>query len=269
MLGESRDEPQVQRLEMKVRRSKRVQALLSHENARRVAGTTRSVYYKWQGTHWMLASLADIGYPRADDVLRPLADRVLELWLRPSFQREVTVRSRERAGRAIGVARLRGRARRCASQQGNALRYLSILGLDDGRLGTLVRLLRRWQWPDGGWNCDKDPSADTSSFMETLLPMRGLAAYDRSYGDAAARVAAKRTSKVFLCRNLYRRRSDGRVILPDFVRLHHPPYYHYDVLGGLQGISEVGLIRDPRADECLDWLESRELPDGGWAADAR
>ena len=60
------------------------------------------------------------------------------------------------------------------------------LGLDDGRADQLAERLLHWQWPDGGWNCDRDPTADTSSFMETLLPMRGLAMYARWRGDEAA-----------------------------------------------------------------------------------
>ena len=56
---------------------------------------------------------------------------------------------------------------------------------------------------------------------------------------------------------------------PDFVRLHYPLYWHYDALGGLKGIVEAGCIEDPRCSEALDWLESKELKDGGWPAEAR
>jgi hypothetical protein len=63
------------------------------------------------------------------------------------------------------------------SQQGNALWYLITLGLADGRTGGLAERLLLWQWPDGGWNCDRRPGASKSSFYETLLPMRGLAAH--------------------------------------------------------------------------------------------
>jgi len=227
------------------------------------------VYYKWQGLHWALASLADIGYPTGDESLRPAADRVLEVWLRPGVREEYETATRPRSGGQRGVPRICGRARRCASQEGNALRFLTRLDLEDPRLGDVVDLLLRWQWPDGGWNCDLDPAADTSSFMETLTPMRGLALYGREHRDSRARAAARRAAEVFLERRMFRRRSNGQPISPRFLQLHFPLYWHYDILGGLRGVAEAGRIRDPRAAEALDWLESRELPDGGWRADAR
>jgi hypothetical protein len=45
-----------------------------------------------------------------------------------------------------------------------------MLGLCDDRTDELVSRLVTWQWPDGGWNCDKRSGALTSSFQETLLP---------------------------------------------------------------------------------------------------
>jgi len=71
-----------------------------------------------------------------------------------------------------GVPVIQGRARRCCSQEGNALRLLLVLGLDDERCDQLARNLLKWQCPDGGWNCDKKPQAVNSSFHETLIPAR-------------------------------------------------------------------------------------------------
>ena len=34
-------------------------------------------------------------------------------------------------------------------------------------------------------------------------------------------------------------------------------------------MSEGGLIKDSRCQEALDFLESKELPDGGWPAEGR
>ena len=90
-----------------------------------------------------------------------------------------TSRSRRRPTRTR-CARCRswtGRYRAHGSQHGNALLAVIRLGLVDDRAPRLVERLLHWQWPDGGWNCDRDPAADTSSFMETLPPMRALAAW--------------------------------------------------------------------------------------------
>jgi hypothetical protein len=55
-----------------------------------------------------------------------------------------------------------------AARQGYALYYLIKLGLENGRVDDLVERLLHWRWPDGGWNCDKEPSAAKSTFIHTI-----------------------------------------------------------------------------------------------------
>ena len=144
-----------------------------------------------------------------------------------------------------------GRYRAHGSQHGNALLAVIRLGLVDDRAPRLVERLLHWQWPDGGWNCDRDPTADTSSFMETLPPMRALAACLICTGDVEAGRAADRAVEVFLERHLFKRRSTGRVIHREFTKLHYPLYWHYDVLAGLRAMAELGRIGYPRCDDAL------------------
>ena len=269
VLGEDRDSKAIRELEEKIRTSPRVRALLSRRNELGRPGTARKVYYKWQGVHWVLSSLADLGYPRGDKALHPIRDRIFECWLKPNYFREFVARTEAEAYRHEGVPVMRGRARRCASQQGNALRFLTDLELADGRADSLVERLLRWQWPDGGWNCDRHPEADTSSFMETLLPMLGLAAHARDHPSAGLSGAIDRASEVFLRRRLFRRVTNGAIIHADFVTLHYPRYWHYDILGGLTAMARLGKIRDPRCEEALDLLEAKRLPGGGWPAERR
>ena len=269
-LEEDRDSARIRELERRVRASALAQRLLAHRFAPYRSGTNHSIYHYWQGFHWALASVADIGYPPRDPDLAPILDQALSLWVHPRYEQSVVVRDGTRKTSHRGVSVIDGRYRRCASEQGNALWYATNLGYaEDERVARLAELLLRWQWPDGGWNCDRRPAADTSSFMETLSPMRGLAALAGHSGSTELRRASERAAEVFLERRLYRRRSDGRVIRPDFVRLHYPLYWHYDVLGGLKGLAEAGRIHDSRCADALDWLEEQELPGGGWPAHAR
>src|SRR5438132_6043080 len=269
VLGEDRGSSRIRGLEDEIRKSRRVRALLSRRDELGRAGTARKVYYKWQGVHWVLASLADIGYPREDRSLRAIRDRIYEFWLRPNYFREFEAHTEAEAYRGKGVPVVRGRARRCASQQGNALYSLTSLGLADERSDSLVERLLHWQWPDGGWNCDRHPKADTSSFMETRLPMLGLAAHARDHPSSEVSRAVERASEVFLRRRLFRRATTGQIIHRDFVTLHYPLYWHYDILGGLKAMACIGRIRDPRCSEALDLLGSKRLPDGGWPAQRR
>jgi hypothetical protein len=215
---------------------------------------SHSAYKKWAGAHWVLSILGDLGYPANDETLRPLMEDTFNTWM-----------SKEHETRGLRV--IDGRVRSCASQEGYAIWCSLQLGFADSRTEELVNRLLKWQWPDGGWNCDKLPEADTSSFMETLIPFRALALYAKVAGDARARDAAERAAEVFLTRQLYKRRRDGQVINQRFVRLHYPLYWHYDILFGLKVMAEAGLIGDPRCVAALNLLESKRLPDGGFPAE--
>jgi hypothetical protein len=248
VLGNRVDSQEARRAAAGVRQAALVQALIAACDRRHGA------YKKWDGAHWVLSMLADLGYPPGDETLRPLMEQTYATWL-----------SSEHEARHIKV--IDGRARRCASQEGNAVWSSLRLGLADSRTDELVRRLLHWQWPDGGWNCDKHPAADKSSFMETIIPLRALALYAGLFGDGRVKAAFERASEVFLTRQLFKRRSDGLVMDRHFILLHYPVYWHYDILTGLKVLAEAGLIGDPRCQAALDLLESKRLPDGGFPAE--
>jgi hypothetical protein len=164
---------------------------------------------------------------------------------------------------------INGRTRRCASQEGNCIYYSLALGIADDRTEELAARLIKWQWEDGGWNCDKRPEAYKSSFDETLIPLRGLNWYAKSSGDPKATQAVNRAAEVFLTRQLFKKLSNGRIIDKNFVQLHYPNYWHYDILFALKVIAEAGFITDPRCTEALNLLESKQLSDGGFPAEER
>ncbi len=253
VLGKKADMPEVRGLQEQIKSSPRVRKLLSERD--KGGGIPSHPYRKWYGAHWVLAMLAEIGYPPGDRSLVPLREQVYE-WL---FSEEHQKR----------IVTLEARTRRCASQEGNAVWYLLTLGLADERTDELADRLVKWQWPDGGWNCDKNPKAAKSSFWESHIPLRALALYARLTGSRKSKAAAKRASEVFLKRRLYKRQKDGKVMDQDFVKLHYPCYWRYDILQGLKIMAEAGFIRDPRCRDALDLLESRRLPDGGFPAEGK
>jgi hypothetical protein len=270
VLGESETSRAARTLQKEIRGSDRVERLLAGRDSTGRLVSGRDVYDKWRGAHWVLASLADIGYPRGDNGLRPARDQLMEFWLdKGRYYEEFEARTKAASYGKPGVPILDGRHRRCASQQSNALFSVLTLGIADRRTEDLVERLLHWQWPDGGWNCDRNPAAHNSSFMESILPLRALALVARTTGNVEARAAAKRAAEVFLKRSLFRRRSDNRVMRAEFVALHYPLYWHYDILAGLKVMAEAGFINDPRCNEALDLLESKRLPGGGFPAERR
>ncbi len=270
VLGEDPGSEPMRRLRAEVRDSGPAKALLAgHHDVR------PNMYAKWQGAHWVLMSLADLGYPPAAPEVEPLVDEVLDNWLAPHFQTTVEAAKVTSRTWRSGVPVIQGRARRCGSQQGGALLALVRLGFLDDRADRLAELLMGWQWPDGGWNCDKDPAVAMSSVYETLLPMRGLAAWADARGSEDAAAASRRAAGVLLERRLAFHRTTGEPIRTEWLTLHHPVYWHYDILAGLVGLYEVGLLGDPSCADALDLLQDKRIPslrgqaDDGWPAGAR
>ena len=252
-LGRDPEDMLVSALRMTVRRSPLTQTLLAdRDDAGRLP---YHPYFKWLGAHWTLVQLADLGYPPGDDDLIPLREQVHDWLLGPGHTRNVPI--------------IQERARRCASQEGNAVLAMLTLGLADDRTEELVRRLQGWQWPDGGWNCDRNPQATHSSYHETLIPLRALALHAQHTGDAASQSCVEQGVEVLLKRQLYLRLSTGEAIDAAFAQLHYPYYWHYNILYALRVMAECGAIDDPRCTRALDLLESKRLPDGGWPAETK
>jgi hypothetical protein len=156
-----------------------------------------------------------------------------------------------------------------ASIDGNAVWSALSLGIADERTEPLVRRLLDTQWPDGGWNCDRRASGLSSSFTESLIPLRALALHARLTGNERSHLAAERASEFFLSHRLFRRRHDGRVIAPTFLHLRYPCYWHYDILCVLEVLAEAGHLNDANCNEALELLRGKALSDGGFPAEHR
>jgi hypothetical protein len=212
-------------------------------------------YSKWTGSHWRLVSLVELGVSPSDRAAHGAAEDVLR-WIGSGRWRKPVI--------------IAGRERRHASMEGNALAVFSRLGMArDPRVRTVVEVLIRSQWPDGGWNCDRHPNAHRSSFHESLAPIWGLAEYHHATGDGDALNAANRAGELLLDHRLYRSTTTGDPIHPEWLNIHWPHYWHYDFFHGLRAVAMLGGLTDPRASEALTHLRSLRSSDGTWHAGGR
>jgi hypothetical protein len=223
-------------------------------------------YQKWTGAHWRLVSLVELGIPSGFRPAVKATDLVLKWLLGEAHLRN--------------VPKIDGRYRRCASQEGNALAVCSRLGLaEDPRVVRLADSLAEWQWPDGGWNCDRRPEAKHSSFNESLSTLWGLVEYYKATGDKDAQKTAENAAEFFLRHRLFRSCRTDQERPPEtfhskvfrvvhlFTQLHYPLYWHCDILQELMILSRAGKLNDPRTKEALDIVEKKRAPDGLWHAD--
>ncbi|MDP8904741.1 MAG: hypothetical protein M3N29_05410 [Chloroflexota bacterium] len=213
-------------------------------------------YTKWIGGHWRLVSLVELGLPAGEPRALSAYETVLA-WLLSKRHRD-------------NVPCIDGRYRRCASQEGNALAVGVRLGLaDDARVQLLAQSLIDWQWPDGGWNCDRRPPARHSSFNETVTPLWGLAEYAGATGDAGAAEAARRTCELLLEHRVMCSHRTGELGNPLWLDMRYPPYWRYDFLQGLLMLSRAGALPDSRAADALVLLRERQQHDGRWHLSGR
>jgi hypothetical protein len=137
---EEAKDAEVTELREQVCGSARVAALLSERGAD--GRIDAHPYQKWSGAHWVLVTLAELGYPAEDETLIPLREQTLAWLFSDSYLSTL--------GKVHGLPRLH------ASIEGNAVWAMLTLGLADERADALAERLHNRQWPDGGWNCDPE-----------------------------------------------------------------------------------------------------------------
>jgi hypothetical protein len=127
----------------------------------------------------------------------------------------------------------------------------------------LDRLLHE-QLEDGGWNCEA-PQSKRSSFHTTICVLDGLLEYEKAKGvTTAVRDARHRGEEYLLERRMFKSRSTGEVIDPDWTQFSFPTRWHYDVLRGLDYLRRAGVEPDQRIAEAIDLVEKKRDNDGRW-----
>jgi len=135
----------------------------------------------------------------------------------------------------------------------------------DQDVDDVVSRLVAEQLEDGGWNCEAETGSVRSSFHTTIRVLEGLLAHERATGGSPESTTARRRGDEYLLeRKLFRRKSNGAVVDPAWLQFSFPTRWHYDVLRGLEYFRAAGDPPDPRVDEAIQLLRSKQMPDGTW-----
>jgi hypothetical protein len=198
----------------------------------------------WTATAYSLVALFDFGVDPGDERVRRAVAQVRERcrW--------------EHAGQPFFA----GEVEPCINGMVVALGAYFDEDVDD----VVARLIDE-QLEDGGWNCEVENGSVRSSFNTTIRVLEGLSAHERADGGSAASIAARRRGEEYLLeRKLFRRKSTGDVVDPAWLQFSFPTRWHYDVLRGLEYFRAAGDPPDPRVDEAMDLLRSKQQGDGTW-----
>jgi hypothetical protein len=218
-------------------------ALFPARRPRRGTGE-QSAGQPWTATAYSLVALQDFGIDPQDDAVRRAIAQVREhcRW--------------EHAGQPF----FSGEVEPCINGMTVALGIYFNQDVD----GVVARLVEE-QLGDGGWNCEVENGSIRSSFHTTIRVLEGLLAHERATGGSPKSIAARRRGEEYLLeRKLFRRKSTGDIVDPAYLQFSFPTRWHYDVLRALEYFRAAGDSSDPRLDEAIDLLRSKQQPDGTW-----
>lgn len=137
-------------------------------------------------------------------------------------------------------------------------------GLD---MSPLVERLLGEQMEDGGWNCEQENGSKRGSFHTTIAVLEGLFEYQNAGGQVNVAEARRAGGAYLLDRRLFRSLSTGEVIDERWTEFAFPPWWHYDVLRGLDYLHRAGVPYDERAAEAVSMVRSKRNDDGKWLRD--
>lgn len=206
---------------------------------------------KWTSSHYSLLELRNLGLDPGNAAARETVATIL----------------RDHKSRDGGVDPRVTVRRSDACVNGMTLNYAAWFGAPEEDLASIVDCLLAGQIADGGFNCRRGPEVRHSSMHTTLSVLEGITSYERAghRHRLTDLVAARDSSVEFLLRHrLFRSERGGAVIRPEFLRLHHPTRWYYDILRCLDALADAGVPHDPRMDEALEVLGRRRSTDGRW-----
>ncbi len=135
-------------------------------------------------------------------------------------------------------------------------------------VAALVERILSERLDDGGWNCEVENGSVRSSFDTTINVLDGLLEFENVTCGSAQVLAARRGAEEYLLeRSLFRRKSTGDVVRPEYVEFAFPYYWRYDLLRALDYFRRSGADPDPRMAEAVAIVRSRRQPDGRWPLD--
>ncbi len=194
----------------------------------------------YQSSIWKGMVLSDLGLTAANPRIRRFAELVFEYKLHLSS--EVNLFTEE-----VCIV-------------GNVARMLTRFGYgDDHRVRKLYDWMLEDQREDGGWNC----TAGAPGTLDCWEALAAFAAVPKARRTAAMERAISRGAEFYLERKLF---EEGRRYAPWF-RFHYPTHYFYDVLVGLDVLTELGYGGDRRLAPALGILREKERGDGTWLLD--
>jgi hypothetical protein len=254
LLDRPAGDPEVQQAQAEVPSYPPITALLATQNRDGYWGKRDYYLPKHDGTFWTLSVLADLGLTKEHEQIQRACEYLF------TFQHEHGQFGRRRRIPGQGIV-WDDRDEPCTHAR--IVRFLLQFGYGrDPRTRAAVDWLLAAQHQDGMWDCRA--SRRYGCLRATLDALR-VAVLDAA---AAIHPAVRRGAEV-VCDLLMEPRMDRYHVGYDWTVLEYP-YFGYGVIPALDALVRLGYTREqPRVVAALDYLLSRQRPDGAWPLDLK
>jgi hypothetical protein len=199
---------------------------------------------KYLSTNWMLLILSDLGLTKEE----PRIERACQLWMK-------------RFAKSDGGFGMDGGKTSHLCIVGNTARALVKFGyVDHPKVRSAFQWFVENQSKLGGWSCFLG-----GRNLDSWEPLSAFAAYPREKWSRSMKQAVERGAEFFLERELHKQ---GDHYEP-WYRFHYPVHYYYDLLVGLDFMTQLGYSDDERLGHAISVLKKkRRKSDGKWILDA-
>jgi len=156
---------------------------------------------------------------------------------------------------------------------GMFLNYASFFGVPEKDMHSIIDYLLNNIMPDGGFNCEAKRSGSVHSSMHTTISaLEGIWEFFKAgyqYRTEELSKIKKDAEEFLLMHRLFKSDKTGEIIDKKWTMLSFPSRWRYDILRALLYFADSGAPHDPRMDDALDILLSKQRADGTWPVQAK
>ena len=212
---------------------------------------------KWTSTHYTLLDLRNLCLSPNNLLVKDSIDKVLKHNIADDGGIRLGPSTRERSDVCVNAM---------------FLNYASYFEAPEERLQSIVESILNEIMPDGGFNCRTSRSgARHSSLHTTISVLEGLSCYLRAghtYKKTSIQKAITSSIEFILMHRLYLSDRTGTIIHKDFLNLHYPCRWKYDILRGMDYFQQYEVTWDDRMRPAIDQIKIKKNKDGLWNLNA-
>lgn len=207
---------------------------------------------KWTSTHYTLLDLKNLGISPGNKAIAETLNLIFK------YERGIDG--------GINPSGSTGNSDVCIN--GMVLNYASYFHFKEEQLKPVIDFLLSEQMNDGGFNCHSNrKGAIHSSLHSTLSVIEGINEYSKNgytYRLSELKKAEIASREFILMHRLFRSDKTGNIIRSDFLKLHYPCRWYYDILKALDYFQSAGAKYDSRMDDALQMILSKRNKNGQW-----